>query len=391
MHNEFTHSTMLSVYRRVGMAAEADALRQQLMAVQLTAGLITARLGDLHLQLCRAYETAAMASLLAEADQLWRQAAQQPLQLMNHVTTMCMLKLHQHVGDIARQQSIIEEALNLERAASNVESGSSVFVHAGCFCMLFDSFARSPQPADYVSAAQSAYRSMLQRRAEATSKGWYKRELKLIVTEVAQSAYLKFLQRAGRIEEMMQMWRGMSAEDSANQRILTAVLNAMAGVGGCHLQAEQIMEAAGESMQLGVQQFTAWLACYRHSGGWRGAESVWQRMQQSGVVPDSSAYRELMQVYMSDGSAEQLAKIESLYAEMQRGDGRLAGRPLHLSVADYEKLIKCAHMHDLPTEVHKWADRAREFGAWHQLDTPSQDIVQKTRRHSAAPPPQPQQ
>ena len=144
MHNEFTHSTMLSVYRRVGMAAEADALRQQLMAVQLTAGLITARLGDLHLQLCRAYETAAMASLLAEADQLWRQAAQQPLQLMNHVTTMCMLKLHQHVGDIARQQSIIQEALDLERAAGNVKSEQPVFVDAAAFCMLFDSFARSP-------------------------------------------------------------------------------------------------------------------------------------------------------------------------------------------------------------------------------------------------------
>ena len=117
---------------------------QQLMAVQPTAGLITARLGDLHMQLCRAYETAAMASLLAEADQLWRQVARQPLQLMDEVTTMCMLKLHQHVSDIARQQSIIQEAIELERATGSGDSGPPVLVDAAAFCMLFDSFARSP-------------------------------------------------------------------------------------------------------------------------------------------------------------------------------------------------------------------------------------------------------
>ena len=81
--------------------------------------------------------------------------------------------------------------------------------------------------------------------------------------------------------------------------------------------------------------------------------------QQSGVVPTSATYCTLMQVYMADGSASQLAKIESLFAEMQRGDSGQAGRPLHLPVADYEQLIKTANRYGLSAEVHKWADRAR--------------------------------
>jgi len=85
---------------------------------------------------------------------------------------------------------------------------------------------------------------------------------------------------------------------------------------------------------------------------------------------------------MADGSAAQLAKIESLWAEM-RGDSGPAGRPLSLAVVDFENLIKTAHRCGLPAEVRKWASRAEELSAWHQMDETSQRIAAQCRREEA--------
>lgn len=261
--------------------------------------------------------------------------------------------------------------------------GPPVFVDAASFSMLFDSFAHSDQPANHVAAAKAAYAAMRRRRDEAAKRGWQKRKLQLIVTESVTNAYLRFLQRAGLADEMLQLWSAMSAtERDGNPQALVAVLNALSTVDGGHLQAEQLMETDGANAQLGAQQFAAWLGCYTRSGDWRSAESVWRRMLERNIVPTSHSYRELIQVHMADGSAAQLAKIESLWAEMRSGSGP-AGRPLTMAVVDYEHLIKTAHRCGLRAEVLKWADRAEELSAWHQMDEASQNIVARCRRAEA--------
>jgi pentatricopeptide repeat protein len=189
-----------------------------------------------------------------------------------------------------------------------------------------------------------------------------------------------FLQRAGLVDEMLRLWEGMSASDKeGNPQALIAVLNTLSSVENGHLQAERLMEAESS---WNVQLVNAGLGCFTRSGDWRGAEAVWRRMLERDIVPTSHSYRELMQVHMADGSAAQLAKIESLWAEMRSGSGP-AGRPLSMAVVDYENLIKCAHRCGLPAEVLKWADRAEELSAWHQIDVPSQHIVANCRRTEA--------
>ena len=126
------------------------------------------------------------------------------------------------------------------------------------------------------------------------------------------------------------------------------------------------------------QLVSAWLSCCADSGNWRGAEAVW-RMLERNISPTSHSYRKLMEVCIADGSAAQLAKIESLWAEM-RGDSGPAGRSLSMAVVDYENLIKTAHRCGLSAEVLKWASRAEELSAWHQIDETAQRIVARCRR-----------
>jgi pentatricopeptide repeat protein len=300
-----------------------------------------------------------------------------------------MLKLYHYRGDLDRQQSLISEAMELERSAAAQSirdadprwaikrDGPPVFVHAASFCLLFDSFAHSDQPASHVAAAKAAYATMLRRRDEAVAGGWHKRKLQLIISEAVTNAYLKFLQRAGLADEMLQLWTGMSVSDKeGNPQALVAVLNALSTAESGQLQAEQLMATEAP---WNVQLVNAWLGCYERSGDWRGAEAVWLRMLERQVAPDSSAYRALMEVHMADGSAAQLAKIESLWAEM-RGDSGPAGRPLTMAVKDYENLIKRAHHCGLSAEVLKWASRAEELSAWHQIDETSQRIAARCRR-----------
>jgi len=221
---------------------------------------------------------------------------------------------------------------------------------------------------------------MLRRRDEAVAGGWHKRKLQLIISEAVTNAYLKFLQRAGLADEMLQLWTGMSVSDKeGNPQALVAVLNALSTAESGQLQAEQLMATEAP---WNVQLVNAWLGCYERSGDWRGAESVWRRMLQRNIVPTSQSYRTLMQVHMADGSAAQLAKIESLWAEMRSGSGP-AGRPLTMAVVDYENLIKTAHRCGLSAEVLKWASRAEELSAWHQFDEMAQRIVARCRRAEA--------
>ena len=97
-------------------------------------------------------------------------------------------------------------------------------------------------------------------------------------------------------------------------------------------------------------------------------------MAQLGIAPNSVSHRNLMQVYMASGEAEQLAKIESLYAEMASGSGP-AGAPLQFSGRDFGQLIKTAHCCRLAAEARQWAERARAADLWDQLDEASQRIV----------------
>jgi len=397
--DDLTHGIMLAVYRRAGRGwkEESEALLQLLQAdpaANASSRIINARLGDIYEKLS-SHRMPEPLPLLEEAERLWRQATQRPLDSLTEVTTLSMLKLYHYRGDLERQQSLISEVMELERSAAaqairNADprwvierDGPPVFVHAACFSMLFDSFAHSDQPASHVADAKAAYAAMRRRRDEAVRRGWHKRELQLIVTEAATNAYLKFLQRAGLADEMLQLWEGTSAsEKEGNPRALVAVLNALATVEGGHLQAEQLMQDDGANVRLDVQQFTAWLSCYTDSGDWRGAEAAWRRMLERRVTPDSPTYRKLMQVYIADGSTAQLAKIESLWAEMRSGSGP-AGRPLSMAVVDYEHLIKTAHRCGLRAEVLKWADRAKELSAWHQIDETAQHIVAQCRRGEA--------
>ena len=67
---------------------------------------------------------------------------------------MSMLKLYHYRGDLERQQSLISEAMEVERSAAAQairdadprwaikRDGPPVFVHAASFCLLFDSFAQ---------------------------------------------------------------------------------------------------------------------------------------------------------------------------------------------------------------------------------------------------------
>ena len=379
------------------MKEESEALLQQLQvdpAAVVSAGIINARLGDIYEKLSshRMHEPL---PLLAEVEQLWRQAAQRPLDSLDMVTTLSMLKLYHYRGDVQRQQALIIETLNLERSAaaqairdadprwSFERDGPPVFVDAASFCLLFDSFAHSEEPANHVAAAKAVYATMLRRRDEAVRRGWHKRKLELIVTESVTNAYLRFLQRAGLADEMLQLWSAMSAtEREGNPQALVAVLNALSTVDGGHLQAERLMETNGANVQLNVRHFNAWLGCCSRSGDWRGAEAVWLRMLERNISPTSQSYRKLMEVCIADGSASQLAKIESLWAEM-RGDSGPAGRQLTMAVVDYENLIKRAHHCGLPAEVLKWVNRAKELSAWHQMDEASQRIVARCRRAEA--------
>ena len=133
-------------------------------------------------------------------------------------------------------------------------------------------------------------------------------------------------------------------------------------------------EAEATGTQIDVWIINAWLNCFERRGEWRGAETVWRRMAELGIAPDGYSHCALIQVYLSSGKAEQLAKIEPLYAEMISGSGP-AGRPLQFSVRDLERLINTAHRCRLAAEVRKWAERATTAGVWDQLDKTSRRIV----------------
>lgn len=81
-----------------------------------------------------------------------------------------------------------------------------------------------------------------------------------------------------------------------------------------------------------------------------------------------------MQAYLASGEADQLAKIEPLYAEMTSGSGP-AGRPLQFSANDFERLIKAAHRYRLAAVVRRWAARAKAVGLWKVVSYRSRRIV----------------
>jgi len=93
-------------------------------------------------------------------------------------------------------------------------------------------------------------------------------------------------------------------------------------------------------------------------------------MVELNIAPTSTSYRMLMLVHTVSGEPEQLARVDSLYAEMCSGGGP-AGHRFQFSIADFQSLINAAHCCRLADEVRKWLDRADSAGLLHQLRIPS--------------------
>jgi hypothetical protein len=155
---------------------------------------------------------------------------------------------------------------------------------------------------------------------------------------------------------------------------LHARMLAAAHTGNCAEAERLVAEAEAAGTQLDVKTINAWLGCHAHSGDWRGAESVWQRAAHLNIASHWIAYRTLMQVYMENGEADQLAKIEPLYVQMTKASSS-AGTALHFSARDYDSLIRTAHRHRLGGQVRRWAELARATGVWEALTESNRRIV----------------
>ena len=168
------------------------------------------------------------------------------------------------------------------------------------------------------------------------------------------------------------MPRGMK---QGNPRIFTVMLNALAHIGN-YLDAEMLMKEIEDlGMTPSIEQVTAQLGCYKLQARWSDAEQVWERMLEDGLQPTSVTYTEMMQIYMSDGSAPQLAKIADLLSDMMQGGGSSGSAPIVMRPRDFEQLIKCAHRCRLGSEARAWSDRARAAGVWEELDAATHTIV----------------
>lgn len=77
---------------------------------------------------------------------------------------------------------------------------------------------------------------------------------------------------------------------------------------------------------------------------------------------------------MENGEADQLAKIEPLYAEMIKVSGP-AGTSLRFLARDFGNLVKIAHRRRLGDQVRRWAELARATGVWEALTESNRRIV----------------
>ena len=236
---------------------------------------------------------------------------------------------------------------------------------------LFHSLALSSDPPRYAAETRAAYGSMLQRHASAVQSRQWPRANQLNVDDAAFSVYLKYLQRSRQAGELRQAWIDMPrSTKQGNPRIFVVMLNALAHIGN-YLDAEMLMKEMEDlGMTPDIEHLNAQLACYQLQGRWSDAEQVWQRMIEDGLQPTSATYTEMMQIYMADGSPEQLTKIAALYSAM-----RSATPPIHMQPRNYEQLIKTAHRCRLGSEARAWADHARAAGVWEELDGSTLNIV----------------
>ena len=376
-----THGILLTAYQRAGMDSEAMALHgdpSEAMTPSVTSARLTHVYHQLNSQQRRSglttrNPTAQLPSskeieLLQEAEEMWQAAMEQPLQRMDAAVTGSMQKLYHLTGDIPRQLQIIQEALRVESQQSKLRP---VYVNAACYSQLFHSLALSSDPPRYAAEARAAYDSMQQRNSSARQANNRTRANQLQISDSAFSAYLKYLQRSRQAGELRQAWidmpRGMK---QGNPRIFTVMFNAFASIGD-YLDAEMLMKEMEDlGMQPGIEQVNAQLACYQLQARWSDAEQVWQRMIEDGLHPDSATHTEMMQIYMTDGSPAQLAKIAALHSAMHG-----AAPPIHMQPRNYERLIKTAHRCRLGSEARAWSDRARAAGVWEELDAATHTIV----------------
>src|SRR5690606_37575192 len=110
-----------------------------------------------------------------------------------------------------------------------------------------------------------------------------------------------------------------------------------------------------------------------HGSDGVGAEAAWAQAADLQVRPTASSYRTLMQVYMRDGGAAQLAQAEATYSRLQHAEAEASltseadAAALQLQADDYEQLLLTAHAGKLHTLMRTWSQRAREAGMWPRL------------------------
>ena len=341
------------------------------------------------------------ALLLDRSERLWIRATAIDGLRLSADSTLAMLKIRLALdgsspAGLVAIQKILAQAVKLEELAArrgrkiDGGGGAPLFADAACFQVLFAAFSASAAPQELLPAGRAALFQLHARHFEARSLRQVVRASLIGSLSLARQSFVRFAHAAGdRSVTQRNLASTMDRALASRRRALASKARAVAAANVIALAKKQLkalgarpakkatMPAPATSAQTDatVQRIRD-MPRFKHEDCKQLIDKLLAKLD-ANKEPTLDPFMSIFRACMKDGSTEQLARMDSLYASMQKTRVP-GGRALRIHPHDFSHLIHLAHQYDLITQVTKWTKRARLAGAWKKLDREAQYIALRT-------------